>query len=147
MVRYGNVRGSRGSVLTKEAPRLTDARATRFWMEPEDAVFLVLTALSEMQGGEIFVPKLRASRVADMAQFTDAPGYPNGIGLRPGEKLHETLISAEEVPRTWDYGDHYRILPNVLSGVPVYGGHGEQAKCAHLVPADFRYCSEAVSES
>lgn len=124
-VRYGNVIGSRGSVVEKWSQKgrsitLTDRRATRFWLELEHAVDLVLTAREQMRGGEVFIPKVRAGRVADL--------IPSGAtvdetGLRQGEKLHETLISDEEIPRTWDCGDHYRITtyePEGAKRVPDY---------------------------
>ena len=159
VVRYGNVKGSRGSVLTKESPRLTDARATRFWMEPHEAVDLVLLALREMQGGEVFVPKLRAARVVDehsewAAQLYGDPttrtdptivwATPPETGLRPGEKLHETLISDEEVPRTLDFGDHYRIVPTGYTCEVIQAAYGDWPRS---VPPDFSYTSEAVSNA
>ena len=105
VVRYGNVRGSRGSVLeAKKIVSLTDRRATRFWMDVSEAVDLVLLAFEHMAGGEVFVPKIASALVADVIRH-------NGVetGLRPGEKLHERLISDEEVSRTFDCGDHYRV--------------------------------------
>lgn len=126
-VRYGNVRGSRGSVLEKAAAGpvpLTDVRATRFWMEIGEAVDLVLLGLREMRGGEVFLPKLQSSRVAD-ALGVSGPV----VGLRKGEKLHERLLSDEELPRTWDCGDHYRVCDY-------------QPENASRVPAGFRYTSE-----
>lgn len=133
VVRYGNVRGSRGSVLESRSGSgpsrtvaLTDSRATRFWMDVSEAVDLVLLALFKMQGGEVFVPKLESARVADVLTHDGTE-----TGLRPGEKLHEQLISEEEIPRTFDFGDHYRILPR------------ERATRTPLsVPLDFRYSSE-----
>lgn len=127
VVRYGNVRGSRGSVHTKGKVALTNKAATRFWMEPEQAVELVLLALSQMRGGEVFVPKLHAARISDVLDHDGTE-----TGLRPGEKLHEQLISDEEVPHTFDCGDHYRIVRSMPSDV--YFGY------AH-VPSDFRYTS------
>jgi UDP-N-acetylglucosamine 4,6-dehydratase len=122
VVRYGNVKGSRGSVLTKEAPVLRDARATRFWMEPEHAVLLVLLAVEQMQGGEVFVPKAESGLVTDQQNsWVEGPE-----GLLPGEKLHESLVSDEEVGRTYDFGSHYCILPRdhplALISVPVPDG-------------------------
>lgn len=132
VVRYGNVKGSRGSLLTKKDPVLTDRRATRFWMEPAEAVDLVLLALREMQGGEVFVPKLESGLVSD-----HFPEDARETGLRAGEKLHESLISPEEVARTYDFGDHYRVLP------AHYGwNHPDNAPIAQLVPPDFTYTSE-----
>ena len=111
-VRYGNVAGSRGSVvevfrdqaLSGYEVTITDERATRFWLTPKKAVEFVLRSLERMQGGEIFVPKLSSMRVVDLV--------PEGctyklIGLRPGEKLHESLITDHEL-RT-DNGDHYTL--------------------------------------
>lgn len=126
VVRYGNVRGSRGSVLGRLGPVwLTDSRATRFWMEVGDAVDLVLLAAGVMRGGEVFVPKLSAARVADVVDVAPGPE----LGLRRGEKLHEVLISDEEVGRTWDCGDHFRVCDY-------------EPASARRVPESFRYCSE-----
>ncbi len=131
-VRYGNVRGSRGSVHEKWAEGgnilLTDSRVTRFWLDLQDAVDLVLLAHEHMQGGETFIPKLEASRVAD---HVPAGVRVEETGLRPGEKLHETLISDEEVPRTWDCGTHYRVCDY-------------QPDNAERVSPHFRYTSEAA---
>lgn len=130
-VRYGNVRGSRGSVLEKAAlgpVAITDRRATRFWMELEEAVDLVLLAARKMRGGEVFVPKLGSSRVADV--LGDA--LDEETGLRPGEKLHEVLVSDEEARRTFDCGDHYRICDYWPEG-------------ASRVAEGFRYSSEVAA--
>jgi FlaA1/EpsC-like NDP-sugar epimerase len=127
-VRYGNVTGSRGSVATLNAPLLRHPDVTRFWMTRREAVDIVLTATREMQGGEVFVPKIRAGKVAD--EYTFAADDPRG--LLPGEKLHETLISPEEVDRTYDWGDHYRVLPP---------GHKYPPSSCPRVPANFTYTS------
>ncbi len=146
VVRYGNVKGSRGSVLTKPNPILRDRHATRFWMEPSEAVDLVLLALREMQGGEVFVPKLHASRVSDfLGDVLDAYGHTD-TGLLPGEKLHETLIATEEVPRTLDFGNHYRIVPEGY--FKIHDGWEGVPEYVTAVPADFTYTSAgAVSEA
>ncbi len=121
-VRYGNVKGSRGSVHEKWAGGgnifLTDSRVTRFWLDLQQAVDLVLAAYESMRGGETYIPKVESGLVAD--------GIPEGatfseIGLRPGEKLHETLISTEELPRTYDCGTHYTIA-DYKAGEPVPAG-------------------------
>jgi UDP-N-acetylglucosamine 4,6-dehydratase len=117
-VRYGNVMGSKGSVIPlfleqREQGRLTitDARMTRFWIEMDDAVTLVLQALNLMRGGEIFIPKLQAATVAQVAN-TLAPGVPQDvIGIRPGEKLHECLMGPEECLRAKDLGELLVIEP------------------------------------
>lgn len=123
--RYGNVLGSRGSVLgtwrsqyAQGVPlTVTDERCTRFWMTMQNAVDLVALAFMEMRGGEVFIPKVGASAVLDLARAivevdgTYAPGHVN-TGLRPGEKLHESLVSEDESRSCYDYGTHYRIEPH-----------------------------------
>ena len=136
LVRYGNVMGSAGSVIPlfrnqmKQGKlTITDARMTRFWIEMPEAVALVLRGLELMQGGEIFIPKLPTSDIETLAEAV-APGTPRTIvGIRPGEKLHETLISVEEARRTSDIGDllvvwpefsfHSSTLQNIRPGTPV----------------------------
>lgn len=136
--RYGNVIGSRGSVvpLFKDQARLggpltiTDPRMTRFWMRMEQAIELVQLAFREMEGGEVFVPKIAASSVLDMAEAI-GPGIQTRItGIRAGEKLHETLICEFEARNTYDFGDHYRINP---SEAAMHAGT--------KVPDDFTYTS------
>jgi len=117
-VRYGNVVGSRGSVIPvfEEQKRngyltITDQRMTRFWISLDQAAQLVADALSWMRGGEVFVPKLPSMRVTDLAEAV-APGVPiRYAGIRPGEKLHESLLTREEARHTTDHGDHYVIEP------------------------------------
>jgi UDP-N-acetylglucosamine 4,6-dehydratase/5-epimerase len=112
VVRYGNVIGSRGSIVpifqehqrTGRAIPITDTRMTRFWMPLEAAVDLVLYAAAAMQGGEIFVPEIPSAHVTDIAKLLAPACTLEEVGLRPGEKLHETLIAAEEAPQTvWRY--------------------------------------------
>jgi len=117
-VRYGNVVGSRGSVvpLFKEQAKagrltITDERMTRFWITLDQAVDLVLYAAEHMVGGEIFIPKIPSMRVTDLAEAM-APGVPTEItGIRPGEKLHELLLTADESRHAIDAGDVYVVLP------------------------------------
>lgn len=117
--RYGNVLGSTGSVVPtwrdqagKGGPiTVTDPTCSRFWMRIEDAVDLVLLALAEMRGGEVFVPKIGSSTVATLADAVAPGATVSGIGLRPGEKLHELLVSDEESRHTVDRGTHYVIMP------------------------------------
>jgi UDP-N-acetylglucosamine 4,6-dehydratase len=117
-VRYGNVVGSRGSVVPlfrkqKEEGRITitDERMTRFWITLDQAVDLVLYAVEHLTGGEIFIPKIPSMRVTDLADAM-APGIPREvIGIRPGEKLHELLLTSDESRHAIDAGDVYVVLP------------------------------------
>ncbi len=118
-VRYGNVVGSRGSVVPvfrdqiekNGSLTITDDRMTRFWITLPQAVDLVLYALENMTGGEIFIPKIPSMRVVDLAEAM-APGVPREvIGIRPGEKLHEVLVTGDESRHTIDADDVYVVLP------------------------------------
>jgi UDP-N-acetylglucosamine 4,6-dehydratase len=118
-VRYGNVVGSRGSVVPvfreqsqrDERITITDDRMTRFWITLREAVDLVLYALEHMEGGEVFVPKIPSVRIADLAEAI-APGVPHDIvGIRPGEKLHELLITTDEARHTIDAGPVFVVMP------------------------------------
>jgi UDP-N-acetylglucosamine 4,6-dehydratase len=118
IVRYGNVMGSAGSVIPlfraqqkRGQLTITDGRMTRFWIEMPEAIALVLRGLELMAGGEIFIPKLPSTDIETLAEAV-APGVPRTtVGIRPGEKLHETLISVEEARRTSDLGDVMVIWP------------------------------------
>jgi len=118
-VRYGNVIGSRGSVipLFKKQKKtgkitITDERMTRFWLTLDQAVELVVDAFGHMQGGEIFVPKIPSMKIMDLAKAIAPECEIELIGIRPGEKLHEALITEEEGRNTVDYNGMYVILPN-----------------------------------
>jgi len=117
-VRYGNVIGSRGSVipLFKNQQKtgkitITDERMTRFWITLDQAVDLVLSALSHMQGGEVFVPKLPSMKIMDLAKAVAPECDIEVIGIRPGEKIHEALITEEEGRNTVSYNGMYVIIP------------------------------------
>jgi len=120
--RYGNVAKSRGSVVpvwraAVEAGRpieVTDPEATRFHMLQQQAVDLVLLALREMRGGEVFIPLLRSYRLAELADAVAGATHPRVVvGLRPAEKVHESLVSEDELRTARDYGDHIRLLPDI----------------------------------
>lgn len=122
VVRYGNVVGSRGSVVpffqkllaqgAKEIP-ITDPRMTRFWITLTQGVEFVLTNFQRMQGGEIFVPKIPSVRITDLAQSI-APELPATIvGIRPGEKIHEIMCPADDSHLTLEFDDHYVITPTI----------------------------------
>jgi UDP-N-acetylglucosamine 4,6-dehydratase len=118
VVRYGNVMGSRGSVVPLFRSRracgrlpITDRRMTRFWISLDQAVGFVLRSFVRMRGGEIFVPKLPSVRIVDLAEAV-APGCRiDEVGIRPGEKLHELMITAEDARKAVEYDDHYVIHP------------------------------------
>ncbi len=121
VVRYGNVSGSRGSIIPffrellekgeTELP-ITDMRMTRFWMTLDDAVNLVVKALYESKGGETYVFKNPSYKVTDIAEAMNPNGNIKVIGIREGEKLHECMITSDDSRGTYDYGDHYVIYPN-----------------------------------
>lgn len=148
VVRYGNVVGSRGSVIpffqrllargTTELP-VTDPRMTRFLITLNEGVDFVLSSLTQMHGGEIFVPKIPSMKVTDIAE-TLAPGVATKIiGIRPGEKLHEMMISADDARNTVDLGDRYAIEPAFVeyTRAPLKGGR---------IADDFSYASDTNHE-
>lgn len=115
-VRYGNVMGSRGSVIPlfrSQAPTgtvtLTDRRMTRFWISLDQAVDLVLHALDEMEGGEIFIPKIPSMRITDLARAVAPEARWKEVGIRPGEKLHEILLTAEEARMAAEFPTYYVV--------------------------------------
>lgn len=121
VVRYGNVSGSRGSVIpffrellnngTTKLP-ITDERMTRFWMTLDDAVDLVIKAIEESKGGETFVFKNPSYKVTDIAKAMNPGQDYEVVGIREGEKLHESMISKDDSRFTYDYGNYYIIYPN-----------------------------------
>jgi len=143
-VRYGNVVGSRGSVVPifmqqKAAGKLTitDERMTRFWLTLEQGVRFVINCLERMHGGEVFVPKIPSMKIVDLAKAI-APGVELEIvGIRPGEKLHEVLISEDESRSTVELEDMYVVQPSVSA----WFGHDWQAE-GKMLPAGFRFGSD-----
>lgn len=148
VVRYGNVLGSRGSVIPyflelkargrKEFP-ITDERMTRFWITLEEAVDLVLFALEKAVGGEVFVPKLPSMKITDLAKAIEPECRFRIIGIRPGEKLHETLISEDEARTVRDLGPYYVILPQFIFRQKDFDKH---YGCYPGVPEGFIYRSD-----
>jgi UDP-N-acetylglucosamine 4,6-dehydratase/5-epimerase len=119
IVRYGNVMGSRGSVIPvflKQKDQgvltITDARMTRFWITLEQAVDFVLQCLELMMGGEVFIPKLPSMNIMDLVKAIASDCEIKIIGIRPGEKLHEVLLTKDDARRTIEFKDHYIILPD-----------------------------------
>jgi UDP-N-acetylglucosamine 4,6-dehydratase (inverting) len=120
VVRYGNVMGSRGSVIPffmslkeKGVLPITDARMTRFMISLEEAVKLVWHTFEDMVGGEIYVKKIPSMKVTDLARVVAPEAEQKFIGIRAGEKLHEQMISTEDAPYTYEYPEHFKILPNI----------------------------------
>ncbi len=142
-VRYGNVVGSRGSVIPifKQQAReglvtLTDERMTRFWITLPQAVDFVLSCAPLVQGGETFVPKIPSMRVTDIAEAL-APGVQRRVvGIRPGEKLHEVMVTEDEARHAFDLGDRFVILPQRATWRRT-DPDGER------LPDGFRYASDA----
>jgi len=143
VVRYGNVAGSRGSVIpffikcrkTGVLP-ITDPRMTRFWITLEQGVNFVLSRLETMVGGELFVPKLPSMNIMDLAKVIAPECKTEVIGIRPGEKLHEVMITKDDARNTLEFKDHYMIQPDFH-----YWKRRNNARDGHSVPEDFEYSS------
>jgi UDP-N-acetylglucosamine 4,6-dehydratase/5-epimerase len=151
VVRYGNVIGSRGSVVplfidlvqrgVKALP-ITDTRMTRFWISLEQGVAFVLSSLALMRGGEIFVPKIPSMRITDLARAI-APDLPHEIvGIRPGEKLHELMITEDDARMTLEMDDRYVICPPLLDWSDAHLA----AAGVKRLPEDFRFSSDLNAE-
>jgi UDP-N-acetylglucosamine 4,6-dehydratase len=146
VVRYGNVVGSRGSVIPFFLKRretgvlpITDPRMTRFWITLEQGVELVLKSLVWMSGGEIFVPKIPSMNIMDLARAI-APECRTAItGIRPGEKLHEVMVPEDEARHTLEFDDHFVILPTYHDWAEAYTVEREGGKPC---PEGFRYSSD-----
>jgi UDP-N-acetylglucosamine 4,6-dehydratase/5-epimerase len=142
-VRYGNVVGSRGSVIpifkqqaATGVVTITDERMTRFWITIDDAVEFVLTCMPLVQGGETFVPKIPSMRIADMAAILAPDAERRIVGIRPGEKLHEVLVTEDEARHCYDLGDRYEIMPQLATWAFERPERGEP------LPDGFRYASD-----
>ena len=149
VVRYGNVVGSRGSVVPgflkqrqSGVLKLTDERMTRFWITLEQSVAFVAKSIKLMRGGEIFVPKLPSMRLMELAQAVAPECRIEFIGIRPGEKLHETLISEDEARRTIEYENNFVVRPHSM-----YDSAGEEeSRSGNQVEHDFQYVSNNNSD-
>lgn len=151
VVRYGNVMGSRGSVIPffrdliangATSLPITDERMTRFLMPVSQSVDFVLSCLRMMRGGEIFIPKIPSARIVDIAKWL-APSLPHHVvGIRPGEKLHEILITADQARNCFEAGDRYVLMPEF----PSWTDKLEIPAGAHPVADDFAYASDRNPE-
>ncbi len=145
VVRYGNVMGSRGSVIPffmsikdeGELP-ITDARMTRFMISLQQGVELVWHAFEDMQGGEIYVKKIPSMMVTEVAKAIAPEAKQRIVGIRPGEKLHEQMIGVEDAPFTFEYDDHFKILPNIND----WSADEARIKNGKPVPEGFIYASD-----
>jgi UDP-N-acetylglucosamine 4,6-dehydratase (inverting) len=149
VVRYGNVMGSRGSVIPffisisdSGVLPITDNRMTRFMILLEEGVELVWHAFNDMEGGEVYVKKIPSMKVTDIALAVSKKAKQEEVGIRPGEKLHEQMIGTEDVLYTYEYDDYFKILPSInnWSADPVRIGSGKK------VDPEFTYCSNNNKE-
>lgn len=150
VVRYGNVVGSRGSVVpffkgliergATELP-VTDERMTRFWLKLEDGVEFVLKSFQRMQGGEIFIPKIPSMRILDLAKAIAPEAKIKIIGIRPGEKLHEVMCPSDLYYETIEFSDHFVIKPSIEFKDPVDYTINLLGEKGHMVPDGFDYNS------
>ncbi len=147
VVRYGNVVGSRGSVIpffcelirkgVRELP-VTDPRMTRFWITLQEGVELVLTALKEAGGGEVFVPKIPSMKVIDLISALPGSCTHKIVGIRPGEKLHEVLVGEDEGRKTLDRGSYYAVLPQFA----MHHKHSDIPEVGRKLGENFVFCSD-----
>lgn len=145
IVRYGNVAGSRGSIIPifhniiknggTELP-ITDYRMTRFWISLQQGVELVIKALEESIGGETFISKIPSFRVTDLAQAMLPGCKMPEIGIREGEKLHEIMVTSEDSPHTYEYEKHFIVYPQI-----VWSEHRRPVPTGKKVPEGFSYSS------
>jgi UDP-N-acetylglucosamine 4,6-dehydratase (inverting) len=149
VVRYGNVMGSRGSVIPfflsirdKGELPITDARMTRFMITLEQGVELVWHAFSDMVGGEIYVKKIPSMKVSDLATAVAPTARQVVVGVRPGEKLHEQMIGPEDSYHTYEYAEHFKILPAIHN----WDTTSERIKDGVKVAEGFEYASDSNTE-
>jgi len=147
-VRYGNVVGSRGSVIPTFIQQrktgkltITDDRMTRFWLTLEQGVRFVIRCIEEMQGGEVFVPKIPSTKIVDLARVIAPESEIETIGIRPGEKLHEVLIHEDEARSAVELDDMYVVQPSA----ELWFGHDWKEKGRSL-PEGFRYASNTNND-
>ncbi|WP_338355683.1 UDP-N-acetylglucosamine 4,6-dehydratase (inverting) [uncultured Marinobacter sp.] len=149
VVRYGNVMGSRGSVIPffmsvkdQGVLPITDERMTRFMISLEEGVELVWHAFEDMEGGEIYVKKIPSMKVTDLARVVAPDAKHEIVGIRPGEKLHEQMIGAEDSYYTYEYPEHFKILPAIHD----WSADAARIKDGKKVPEGFVYSSDNNTE-
>ena len=144
VVRYGNVMGSRGSVIpfflniaNKGKLPITDLRMTRFMITLQQGVELVWHAFEDMIGGESYVKKIPSMKISDVALAVAPDAKQEIVGIRPGEKLHEQMIGPEDAPYTYEFSDYFKVLPAINN----WSTDPARIKGGSLVSSDFTYCS------
>ena len=149
VVRYGNVMGSRGSVIPffmsiaeDGVLPITDNRMTRFMISLEDGVELVWHAFDDMKGGEVYVKKIPSMKVTDIALAVNKNIKQEEVGIRPGEKLHEQMIGPEDALYTYEYSSYYKILPSINE----WSNDPERIGTGVKVDPEFIYCSDSNKE-
>lgn len=147
-VRYGNVVGSRGSVIpvflkqkNEKKLTITDERMTRFWITLDQGIRFVIRCIEQMQGGEVFVPKIPSMKVVDIARVIAPEAELEAIGIRPGEKLHEVLIHVDEARSTIELEDMFVVQPSEA----LWFGHAWR-DIGRPLPEGYRYASDSNSE-
>ncbi|CCB86998.1 UDP-N-acetylglucosamine 4,6-dehydratase (inverting) [Parachlamydia acanthamoebae] len=155
VVRYGNVLGSRGSLipfwrkLIEEGCTslpLTDPRMTRFWITLDETVSFVRFCFTKMHGGEIFVPKIPSMKIIELAEAM-APGLAlTHTGIREGEKLHELMISTEDARHTFEFENHYAIIPEIYRNYPALVAKYQQGSLNEALPDEFCYASNTNTQ-
>ena len=145
VVRYGNVMGSRGSVIPfffslrdRDTLPITDVRMTRFMLTLDEGIDLVKLAFRDMHGGEIYVKKIPSMKVVDIARAVNPSAVFEHVGVRPGEKIHEQMISVEDAPFTYEYDSYFKILPQLTD----WEVNSDYMKSGRLVSKDFSYSSD-----
>lgn len=151
VVRYGNVLGSRGSVIPffKERMKagvlpITDKNMTRFWITLDQAVHFVLNCLSKAKGGEIFIPRIPSMKIVDLAVAIAPECQQEVVGIRPGEKVHETLLSEDEARNAVQFKECFVVQPDAKLREELLKQRGESKH--ELCPKDFRYTSDSNPE-
>lgn len=151
VVRYGNVVGSRGSIIPyfkklvgdgATSVPITDTRMTRFWITLQQGVDFVLSSLAMSRGGEIFVPKIPSVHIVDLARVIAPDATQDVVGIRPGEKIHEMMITQDDARNTVEMDDRYIIRPLTIDGEPANRAWGDLATVAD----DFEYASHTNTE-
>ncbi len=161
VVRYGNVLGSRGSVLPlfieqrdKGEVTITHPDMTRFWITIDKAIELVIKAFDTMQGGEIYVPKIPSCTMQEFAEAIAPDAKVNVVGIRPGEKMHEVMIPSDDSRHSLEYSDHYRIIPEFIpwkndgtgKNLPEYFEYSSNNNIEKLEASELRTLAEVVEK-